>query len=85
MDYSDINKYSYSVNKDVLINQQFSKSSPYTRAFLLLLAQNEPSNLVNGNKIDLGNVLSKYNLKEYHLYKFTKTTCASLFSLLTSN
>jgi len=38
-DYSDIQKYSYSVDKSSLINQRFSKSSPYTRAFLLLLAQ----------------------------------------------
>jgi hypothetical protein len=64
--FSDINKYSYSINKEILINQQFSKSSPYTRAFLLLLAQKNPLNIVNGNKIDSGKALSKYNLKEYH-------------------
>ncbi len=65
-DYSDIVKYSHSINKEILINQQFSKSSPYTRAFLLLLAQKKPLNIANGNKIDLGKALSKYNLKEYH-------------------
>jgi len=65
-DYSDIIKYSHSINKEILINQQFSKSSPYTRAFLLLLAQMNPLNIANGNKIDLGKALSKYNLKEYH-------------------
>ncbi|MGR3309859.1 MAG: GmrSD restriction endonuclease domain-containing protein [Candidatus Brocadiales bacterium] len=65
-DFSGINKYSYTVTKDTLITQKFSKSVPYTRAFLLLLAQNEPLNLVNGTKIDLGNALSKYNSKEYH-------------------
>lgn len=65
-DYSNINKYSYTIDENILINQKFSKSSPFTRSFLLLLAQKEPLNLVNGNKIDLGTALSKYNLKEYH-------------------
>ncbi len=65
-DYLDIQKYSYSVDKSSLINQRFSKSSPFTRAFLLLLAQNNPLNLVNGNRIDIGTALSKYNSKEYH-------------------
>ena len=65
-DYSDIKKYSYSVDKSSLINQRFSISSPFARAFLLLLAQNNPLNLINGNKIDLGTALSKYNSKEFH-------------------
>lgn len=65
-EYSGIDKYLYSVDEKILVNQKFSKSSPYTRAFLLLLAQKEPLDLVNGNKIDLGTALSQYNLKEYH-------------------
>ncbi|MFC2008263.1 DUF262 domain-containing protein [Chloroflexota bacterium] len=65
-DYLDIQKYSYSVDKSILMNQKFSQSSPFTRAFLLLLAQNNPLNLVNGNRIDLGTALSKYNSKEFH-------------------
>ncbi|MGB6873637.1 MAG: DUF262 domain-containing protein [Dehalococcoidia bacterium] len=65
-DYSGISRYSYSVDENLLVNQPFSKSNPFTRAFLLLLAQNEPLNLVNGNKIDLGDALSQYNSKEYH-------------------
>jgi len=64
--YSDIIKYSYSVDKTTLINQTFSKSSPFARAFLVLLAQKNPRNLVNGNRIDLGVALSEYNVKEYH-------------------
>lgn len=64
--YSDIQKYSYSIDQSILINQRFTKSSPFARAFLLLLAQKNPLNLVNGNKIDLGTALSKYNSKEYH-------------------
>ncbi len=65
-DFSGVDKYSYSIDEKNLIDQRFSKSSPYTRAFLLLMAQKSPSNLVNGNKIDIGIALSKYNLKEYH-------------------
>lgn len=65
-DYSDIDKYSYTINETNLVDQKFSKSSPFTRAFLLLLAQNKPLNLINGSEIDLGEALSKYNLKEYH-------------------
>ncbi len=65
-DYSDIEKYSYSVDTSILMNQRFSQSSPFTRAFLLLLAQKDPLNLVNGNRIDLGTALSEYNSKEYH-------------------
>ena len=65
-DYSDIQKYSYSVDKSGLISQRFSRSNPFTRAFLLLIAQKTPLNLVNGNRIDLGTALSEYNSKEYH-------------------
>ncbi len=65
-DCSDIKKYSYSVDKSSILNQRFSISSPFARAFLLLLAQKNPLNLVNGNKIDLGTALSKYNSKEFH-------------------
>lgn len=61
-----INRYFYAINKSDLIEQQFSKSNPYTRAFLLLLAQKNPLNIANGNKIDLGRALSQYNLREYH-------------------
>ena len=32
----------------------------------MLLSQNEPLNLLNGTRVDVGNALSKYNLKEYH-------------------
>jgi hypothetical protein len=63
---SGISRYAYTLTKDVLIKQKFTKNHPYVRAFLLLLAQNNPLNLVNGNKIDLGRALSKYNYKEYH-------------------
>jgi hypothetical protein len=65
-DYLGISKYSYDIDKNLLMNQKFSKSSPYTRAFLLLLAQKHPKDLVNGTIIELGIALSAYNRKEYH-------------------
>lgn len=65
-DFSEISRYSYTVDSKFLITQKFSKASPFTRSFLLLLAQKKPLNLVNGIKIDLGESLSIYNSKEYH-------------------
>lgn len=65
-DYLGISKYSYDIDKNLLMNQKFSKSSPYTRAFLLLLAQKNPKNLLNGTVVELGIALSAFNRKEYH-------------------
>jgi hypothetical protein len=65
-DASGISDYSSEVDKSILLKQNFSKSNPYTRAFLLLLAQKHPLDLTNGQKIDLGEALSSYNRKEYH-------------------
>ena len=61
-----LGKYSYTVTADQLIKQKFTKSSPLVRAFLLLLAQNDPVDLGNGALVDLGKALSEYNSKEYH-------------------
>jgi len=64
--YDGITKYTYSVDQQSLTAQQFTKSSPISRAFLLLLAQKQPLNLLNGNNIDIGSSLSTYNRKQYH-------------------
>jgi hypothetical protein len=64
--YDGINKYFYTIDIKSIIKQKFSRSNSFARAMLLLLAQKAPLNLVNGNKIDLGEALSQYNLKEYH-------------------
>ncbi|HVA01112.1 MAG TPA: hypothetical protein VMV34_05575, partial [Terriglobia bacterium] len=61
-----LGKYGYTVTSDQLIKQRFSKSSPLVRAFLLLLAQKGPVDLVNGTRVDIGKALSEYNSKEYH-------------------
>lgn len=64
--FEGIDKYDYEIDEPMLLSQPFSKSNPFARAFLLLLAQKNPLNLVTGGKIDLGSALSKYNKKEYH-------------------
>jgi len=61
-----LNKYSYSITPEQLIKQKFSRSSPIVRGFLLLMAQNQPIDLVSGGLVDLGKALSEYNSKEYH-------------------
>jgi hypothetical protein len=65
-DLSGINTYSSELTTDVLAKLKFTKSHPYTRALLLLLAQKAPLNLTNGAVVDLGEALSGFNRKEYH-------------------
>lgn len=65
-DYSGLTGYSSELHQSILLRQKLSKSNPYTRAFLLLLAQRSPLDLINGTRVDLGQALSSYNRKEYH-------------------
>lgn len=64
--YSTLRKYSLNITEEEIINTNFSLSNPISRAFILLLAQIEPLDLVYGRRIDLGQTLSSYNQKEYH-------------------
>lgn len=59
-------KYNYSVTDIQLVKQKFTRSNPIVRAFLLLVAQCKPIDLVSGCFVDLGVALSEYNSKEYH-------------------
>ncbi|WP_417871376.1 GmrSD restriction endonuclease domain-containing protein [Winogradskyella sp.] len=65
-DFSGLNKYQTNLNLTQLENLKFSKSNSFVRAFLLLLAQQKPLDLTNGNIVDVGNALSQYNRKQYH-------------------
>lgn len=65
-DATGIGSYNSEITKDILVKLKFTKSHPYTRALLLLLAQKSPLNLTNGAAIDTGNALSGFNRKEYH-------------------
>lgn len=64
--FIEIQKLRYTVSKVEVINTKFSKANPLTRAFLLLLAQDRPIDLVKNIRIDVTKSLSKYNRKEYH-------------------
>lgn len=64
--YLETTKIKYTVNKNELIETTFSKANPLTRAFLLLMAQRNPKDLVKGVKIDISKSLSEYNRKQYH-------------------
>ncbi len=56
----------YSVSESELIETTFSKANPLTRAFLLLMAQYQPTDLVKDTKIDIATALSEYNRKQFH-------------------
>lgn len=65
-DYSPVQAYNYTITDDELIETKFSKGSPVSRAFLLLMAQYTPLDLVKNSKVDLGKSLANFNRKEYH-------------------
>lgn len=62
----DTNLYETSISSIELMMTKFSKGNPITRAFLLLLSQLKPKDMISNTLIDTGNALSKYNRKEYH-------------------
>jgi hypothetical protein len=65
-DFSEVNKFKYTVTANELVETKFSKANPITRAFLLLMAQRNPTDLVKNIKVDISQALSKYNRKQYH-------------------
>lgn len=65
-DFSGLDNYTYSIDINSLKQQKLKKDHPFVRSFLLLLAHKQPLDLVNGNKVDIREPLSKYNRKEYH-------------------
>jgi len=64
--FLEVNKIHYTVTKSEIVVTKFSKANPLTRAFLLLLAQKRPLDLVKNVHIDITTSLSKYNRKQYH-------------------
>ena len=65
-DIGDLVKFSFRIKKGFLKNQQFNHKGPITRTILLLLAENNPNDLLNGQPIIISRTLSKYNRKECH-------------------
>ncbi|HRP90740.1 MAG TPA: DUF262 domain-containing protein [Edaphocola sp.] len=64
--FVEVSKLKYTVSKNELIETKFSKANSLTRAFLLLMAQHQPTDLIKNTKIDIAQSLSKYNRKQYH-------------------
>ncbi len=64
--FSELDNYAYTTSKKELISIQFSKANSLSRAFLLLMAQSAPLDLITATTVDLGSSLSKFNKKEYH-------------------
>ena len=54
------------VNADLFKEEVFGMNRVTSKAFVLLLVQNDPRNLVSGGKISLGAVLKEYNKNEFH-------------------
>lgn len=64
--FENVSKITYTISKNELIETKFSKANSLTRAFLLLMAQKRPLDLIKNSKIDIVNSLSKYNRKQFH-------------------
>jgi hypothetical protein len=53
------------VENDIL-KRQFWKNSAFSKTFVVMLANNAPKNLTNGEAIDIRTALSSFNNKEFH-------------------
>lgn len=53
------------VENDIL-KRQFWKNSAFSKTFIVMLANNAPRNLTNGEVIDIRTALSSFNNKEFH-------------------
>ncbi|MBF2709666.1 GmrSD restriction endonuclease domain-containing protein [Flavobacterium soyangense] len=65
-EFEGIETFKMNVSEIELINTNFSKANSLSRAFLLLMAQSHPRDLVKNIKVDLSTAFSKYNRKEFH-------------------
>jgi len=64
--YNCFDNLKYAVTSEQLRNTRLMKSNPFSRAFIVLLANKTPLNLTNGSVVDTGVALSAFNQKEYH-------------------
>lgn len=62
----DLTIYKTNITEDSLRKQKFLKGNPVTKSFLLLLANQNPLDLTNGENIRIDDALSSYKRKEYH-------------------
>ena len=61
-----LGQFNYSINQHYFLDNNFRLSSVKTTTFILLLAQNNPLNFIQGTKISLGKVLSIGDRNEFH-------------------
>jgi hypothetical protein len=64
--YTKVKNVNITITEADIIKTKFSKANSLTRAFLLLMAQFNPKDLVKNINVDLDKALSKYNRKEFH-------------------
>lgn len=65
------------LNADFFKEEIFAMNRVTSKAFILLLVQNDPRNLISGSKITLSTVLKEYNKNEFH-HIFPKSYLDSL-------
>lgn len=84
-----------SLDSSYFLKNVFNMRSIATKTFILLLANNEPLNFIQGTNVSLENVLSQGNRKEFHhiypksyleklvgIYKPEQINCLANFSIL---
>lgn len=64
--FDDLQKYRSDISEDIFLKKTLAKSNSWSRATLLLMADNNPKDLTNGSNVDVGLALSTFNRKEYH-------------------
>lgn len=63
---SNLGEFEYSITEDYFLKNCLNMSAIATKTFILLLAQENPLDFIQGTKISLEKVLSIGNRKEFH-------------------
>lgn len=92
---SKLGDFEANIDYNYFIKNAFNRSSIATKTFILLLAHNKPLTFIQGTSINLDNVLSQGNSKEFHhifpkaylkrfgdTYKDEKINCLANFTIL---
>jgi len=80
--FQGISKYRSELSESIFVKKTLTKANFWSRSTLLLLACNEPRDLTNGGKVDVGYAISTFNRKEYH-HIFPRKFLKDSFSLST--
>jgi hypothetical protein len=81
--FDGLQKYRSDLSEDIFLKKTLAKSNSWSRATLLLMADNNPKDLTNGSNVDVGLALSTFNRKEYH-HIFPRNFLKQNFNLETS-